>query len=77
MQKYFDFYGESQRSEYWAVNIIGFLVAAIGYAIGIGLIAFGSIGAFLGVVLCIAVLRDMVSRGRAFDLIKEHFGVEQ
>ena len=23
------------------------------------------------------VLRDMVSRGQAFDLIKEHFGVEE
>lgn len=55
MQKYFDFYGESQRSEYWAVNIIGFLVIVIGYAIAIGLIAFGDIGMFLGAVLCITI----------------------
>ena len=29
-----------------------------------------------GVALSL-MLRDMVSRGQAFDLIKEHFGVEE
>jgi hypothetical protein len=29
-----------------------------------------------GVVLC-PMLRDMISRGHAYDMIKQHFGIEQ
>ena len=55
MGKYFKFGGLAQRSEYWAVNLIGFLVAMVGYAIAIAFMMTGSAGLVLGIVTALAV----------------------
>lgn len=56
MGEYFKFDGRSQRSEYWAVNVIGFLVAMVGYAVAIAFMMTGSAGLVLGIVTALAVM---------------------
>ena len=56
MEQYFSFSGRSTRSEYWAINIVGGILAAIAILIGAA-IAGTSTGAFglaVGIMIILA-----------------------
>lgn len=62
MEKYFSFDGESTRSEYWAVNLLGGFVAAIIAVLGIVLIAAGADSSnFLIVVGAVLLAVDFIA----------------
>lgn len=42
MEKYFSFSGESTRSEYWAINLIGGVVAGVLAGLGVILMGIGA-----------------------------------
>lgn len=55
MGKYFKFNGRATRSEYWGVNIIGMLLALIGYTIAVAFMMAGQVGVILGIITALAV----------------------
>lgn len=56
MKKYFYWNGIANRSEFWGVNIVGMLLASLGYFISFALMVAGPVGVVLGVVLALAVM---------------------
>lgn len=56
MEKYFKFKGSAGRSEYWGVNLIGFLLAAVGYMVAFIIMTLGTPGMVFGILIALAVM---------------------
>jgi len=55
MNKYFKFSGRAGRSEYWGANIVGMLLALVGYAIAVAFVMADSAGLVFGIITSVAV----------------------